>query len=76
MVQNFHVFVGVYTSRYPSEAPGLAKYGDTIQDLAARVHNWRFFDENLQSLQQTPTTSFPWGTIHLELTVAPISKYR
>lgn len=36
MVQNFHVFVGVYTGRYPSEAPGLMKYGDTIQDLAAR----------------------------------------
>lgn len=41
-VQAFHVFVGVFTSRFPSDAPGLMKYGSTIQDLAARGHNWCF----------------------------------
>ena len=43
--QAFHVFVGIFTAQYPHEAPGLMKYGDTIQNLAARGHNWRFFDE-------------------------------
>ena len=66
-IQAFHVFVGIYTSRYPSEAPGLMKYGATIQDLAARGHNWRFYDENFRFLWQTPTTSLPWNTIHWEL---------
>ena len=34
-LQAFHVFVGIYTAQYPHEAPGLMKYGATIQDLAA-----------------------------------------
>ena len=47
-VQAFHVFVGVFTSRFPSDSPGLMKYGSTIQDLAARGHNWHFYDENFR----------------------------
>ena len=35
----FHVFVGVYTSKYPHEAPSLMKYGEIVQDLAARGSN-------------------------------------
>ena len=59
--------MGVFTSRFPSNCPGLMKYGSTIQDLAARGHNWRFYDENFRLLRQTPATSLPWGTIHWEL---------
>ena len=44
----FHVFVGVYGSRFPQEAPGLMKYVVTIQVLVARRHNWRFYDENFR----------------------------
>ena len=66
-VQAFHVFVGVFTSRFPSDAPGFMKYGSTIQDLAARCHKWRFYDENFRFLRQTPAASLPWGTIHWEL---------
>ena len=35
----FHIFVAVYTSKYPREAPSLRKYGEVVQDLAARGHN-------------------------------------
>ena len=66
-LQAFHVFVGIYASRYPNEAPGLMKYGSTIQDLAARGHNWRFYDENFRFLRQSQATSLPWGTVHWEL---------
>lgn len=59
--------MGVFTSRSPSEGTGLMKYGSTMQDLATRGHNWRFYDENFRFLRQTPGTSFPWGTIHWEL---------
>ena len=61
------MFAGVYTSRFPCDGPGLMKYGSTIQDLAAKGLNWRFYDENFRFLRQTPATSLPWGTIHLEL---------
>ena len=66
-LQAFHVFVGIYTAQYPHEAPGLMKYGATIQDLAARGHNWRFYDENFRFLRQSQATTLPWGTIHWEL---------
>ena len=63
----FHIFVGVYTSKYPHESPALMKYGDVVQDLAARGHNWKFYDNNFRFLRQTQATSLPWGNIHWEL---------
>ena len=66
-LQAFHVFVGIYTSRYPHEAPGLMKYGATVQDLAIRGHNWRFYDDNFRYLRQTQASSLPWDSIHWEL---------
>lgn len=39
----FHIFVVVYTSRFPMEAPQLMKYGGIIRD-----HNWKFYDEKPQ----------------------------
>ena len=66
-LQAFHIFEGVYTQRYPVEAPALMKYGQTIQDLAARGLNWRFYDENFRFLRQTQRTLVPWGSIHGEL---------
>ena len=63
----FHIFVGVYTRKYPTEAPALMKYGEVVQDLAARGHNWRFYDENLRFMRQSQPASFPWFNIHWEL---------
>ena len=63
----FHIFVGVYTKKHPSEAPALMKYGHTIQDLAARGQNWRFYDDNFRFLRQTQASIVPWGSIHWEL---------
>ena len=63
----FHVFVGIYTSRFPHEAPALMKYGEVVQDLAFRGFNWHFYDENFRFLRQTQPASFPWNNIHWEL---------
>jgi hypothetical protein len=41
----FRIFVGVYTQKYPHESPVLMKYGNIVQDLADRGHNWHFYDE-------------------------------
>ena len=51
-LQAFHVYVGIFTAQHPHEAPGLMKYGATIQDLAARGHNWCYYDENFRFLRQ------------------------
>ena len=48
----FLIFVGVYTSKYPAEAPALMKYGEIIQDLAARGHNSSCYDQDFSFLWQ------------------------
>ena len=63
----FHIFVGIYTRRFPHEAPALMKYCDTIQDLAVRGHNWKFYDENFRFLRQAHRSALPWERIHDEL---------
>ena len=63
----FIIFVGVYTSKYPAEAPALMKYGEIIQDLAARGHNWSYYDQNFRFLRQRQASAFPWGVMHGEL---------
>ena len=66
-LQCFHIFVGVYCRKFPHEAPALMKYGEVVQDLAARGHNWKFYDENFRFLRQSQTVSFRWDCIHWEL---------
>ena len=63
----FRIFVGVYTQKYPHESPALMKYGDIVQDLADRGHNWRFYDENFRFLRQNERSALPWGNVHWEL---------
>ena len=35
----FQIFVGVYTSKFPQEAPSLMKYGEVVRDLAVSTNN-------------------------------------
>ena len=42
------------------------KYGEIIQDLAGRGHNWKFYDENFRFLRQTHYTTMPWDRIQGE----------
>ncbi|XP_048580122.1 uncharacterized protein LOC125561066 [Nematostella vectensis] len=63
----FHIFVGVYTQKYCHEAPALMKYGETIQDLASRGHDWRYYDENFRFLRQGQPSAYPWQNTHWEL---------
>ena len=37
------------------------KYGATIQDLAARGHNWRYYDENFVFCASLRAPLFPGG---------------
>lgn len=63
----FQVFVGVYTGKYPMEAPALMKYGEVVRDLAARGGDWRFYDTQFRHLRQTNASEMPWGSTHWEL---------
>ena len=60
-------FVSIYTQKSPRESPGLMKYGQMVQDLAARGHNWFYYDENFRFLRQKQATQVPWVAVHWEL---------
>ena len=66
-VSAYQIFVGVYTQKYPVEAPLLMKYGEVIRDLAARGYNWRYYDENFRYLRQKEPKAYSWGSVHWEL---------
>ena len=55
---SFMIFVGVYTSQFPSEAPALMKYGEIVQDLTARELDWHYYDDNFRYLRQNQPSSF------------------
>jgi hypothetical protein len=63
----FHIFLSIYTQRYAHETPALMKYCQLVQDLAARDHNWFYYDENFRFLRQTQASQVPWATVHWEL---------
>ena len=63
----FQVFVGVYTAKFPMDAPALIKYSEVVRDLAARGADWRFYDSQFRLLRQSNPTEFPWGSTHWEL---------
>ena len=66
-LSSFHVFVGAYTRQFPHEAPALVKYGQIVQDLAGRGHNWKFYDDNCCFLRQAHGVALSWDRIHGEL---------
>ena len=63
----FQVFVGVYTAKFPMNAPALMKYSEVVHDLAARGADWRFYDSQFRLFRQSNPTEFPWGSTHWEL---------
>ena len=48
-----------------------------MQDLAARGHDWHYYDEYFWYLRQNQPSAFPWGVIHWKLWMRsqqPVSK--
>ena len=63
----FQVFVGVYTSKFPHEAPALMKYSEVVRDLASRSGDWKFYDTNFRYIRQQNPAGMSWGAPHWEL---------
>ena len=49
------------------ESPALMKYGQVVQDVAAREHSWYYYDAHFRFLHQTESSQVPWATVHWEL---------
>ena len=56
----FRIFVGVFTQKYPHEAPYLLKYSEIVHDLAVRGQNWRYYDENFRMPVLIPRGHVNW----------------
>ena len=63
----FRIFVGVFTQKYPLEAPHLMKYSEIIHDLAIRGQNWQLYDENFRFLRNLNVSSYSWVHVNWEL---------
>ncbi len=63
----FQIFVGVYTAKFPLDAPALMKYCEVVRDLAARGADWRFHDTQFRLLRHSNPVEFPWESTHWEL---------
>ena len=63
----FQIFVGIYTSKFPLEAPSLMKYGEVVRDLASRGGDWSFYEKQFRCLRQLYPNEMPWGSTHWEL---------
>ena len=62
----FYTFAGILTEKNPSLATGLMKYGFTINELAFRGRDWRFYDEQFRRAHHGQDV-IPWGQINVEL---------
>ena len=65
--------------KYPTESQAIIKYGSLIRDLAARGHNWRFYDENCCFIRQSHISSLPFWHVNKQITGSggkPRSSYK
>ena len=66
-ISAFSTFVAIYVVMFPLEAPKLMKNCEIVRDIAAKLGDWLFYDEQFRLLQQNAPTKYPWDTVHWEL---------
>jgi hypothetical protein len=65
----FHVFVGIYSEKYPNEIGSLMKYAHTIQNLARLSCDIAVFmyDKTFRQWRETAWVYLPWDQVNSEL---------
>ena len=66
-ISAFNTFVAIYVVKFPHEAPKLMKYCEIVRDIAAKLGDWLFYDEQFRLLRQNAPTKYPWDAVHWEL---------
>ena len=68
-LEAFHVFVAIYTAKYPTEAPSLMKHTKIVQKLAKQAGDEAalFYDEQFRLWREDQPELLPWGLISSEL---------
>ncbi|MES9882802.1 MAG: hypothetical protein ABW185_18190, partial [Sedimenticola sp.] len=65
----FHVFVAIYTAKFPAKAPLLMKYADTIQKLGKQAGDLAAFsyDRQFRLWREDQPDLLPWDQVNSEL---------
>ena len=66
-ISAFNTFVAIYVVRFPHETPKLMEYSEIVRDIAAKIEDWLFCDEQFRLLRQNASTKYPWDGVHWEL---------
>ena len=68
-LSTFHVFVGIYSEKYPHEIGSLMKYAHTIQNLARPSCDIAVFmyDKTFRQWRETAWVYLPWDQVNSEL---------
>lgn len=67
--QAFLVFVGIFTEKFPLEAPALMTYGDMVQKLGKQAGDEAadYYDKNFREWRASNPSSFPWDNLNSEI---------
>ena len=63
-ISAFNTFVAIYVVKFPQEAPKLMNYCEIIRDIAAKLGDWLFYDEQFHLLRQNAPTKYLWDAVH------------
>ena len=65
----FHIFVSIYSEKYPKETGSLMKYADIIQNLARRSCDVAayIYDRTYREWREHDYESLPWDQVNNEL---------
>ena len=75
-VSAFNIFVSVYTERFKHETPQLMKYCEVVRNMAQKLGDWLWYDEQFRYIRQSDPQSYPWDQIHWELWLRASSTVR
>ena len=75
-VSAFNIYVSVYTERFKHETLQLMKYHEVVRDMAEKLFDWLWYDEQFRYIRQSDPQSYPWDQIHWELWLEASSTVR
>ena len=57
----------IYTVKYQLKVTTLLKYYEVVRDVANKLGNWRYYDQQFCYLHQSNPDKFPWDRVMWEL---------
>ena len=72
----FNIFVAIYSEKLPTDTPKLMKYCEIVRDIAAKLGDWLYYDQQFRFIRQSAPPQYPWDAIHWELWLKAVTNFR